>query len=218
MDFTGYLEALKKVAAESEMQQVRLIDGNLLSGKHVLLHAVDEPALYYFKDISIYTSLLSQNITQNYSDTDLVLLIRKDGQFISLDFKGRDCTAALEGKEECYLFFPETAVNSSLIAFRELIAHLRAPEGCPWDRKQTHETLKTNLLEETYEVLDAIDSGDPAQLQEELGDLMLQIVLHAQISAESGGFDVFDVIKLHSCKADLPPPACLQGSAGKRRR
>lgn len=194
MDIKGYYEALKLLWQEQNIQQMRLIDGELLSGRHVLLHAADEPALYYFKDISTYASFLSQNITHKYSDTNLVLLTKKDGQFISLDFKGRDCTVVLEEKEECYLYFPKAADNSSLIAFRELIAHLRAPEGCPWDRKQTHQTLKTNLLEETYEVLDAIDSGDPAELQEELGDLLLQIVLHAQISAESGGFDISDVI------------------------
>ena len=82
-----------------------------------------------------------------------------------------------------------------MIAFRELIAHLRAPEGCPWDREQTHQTLKSNLLEETYEVLDAIEGGDPEDLQEELGDLLLQIVLHAQISSESNEFSLDDVIQ-----------------------
>jgi tetrapyrrole methylase family protein/MazG family protein len=194
MDFSGYQKALNVITSRSDIQQVRLIDGSLLSGKHVLMHAADEPALYYFSDVSIHAPLLSQNIPQQYSEADLILLSMKSGNLEPQDFKGKDYKAVLEGKGECYLYFPEVVENSSLIAFRELIAHLRAPEGCPWDRKQTHQTLKTNLLEETYEVLDAIDGGDPAELQEELGDLMLQIVLHAQISCESGEFDISDVL------------------------
>lgn len=77
--------------------------------------------------------------------------------------------------------------------FIELIAHLRSPEGCPWDRKQTHQTLRTNLLEETYEALEAIDQDDSDHMKEELGDLLLQIVLHAQIAKENGTFDFSDV-------------------------
>ena len=78
----------------------------------------------------------------------------------------------------------------------EIIAHLRAPDGCPWDREQTHVTLRTYLLEEACETMDAIDSGDDAHLCEELGDLLMQPVLHAQIAAEDGRFDIVDVIKL----------------------
>lgn len=83
---------------------------------------------------------------------------------------------------------------TSLEGFQETIAKLRSPEGCPWDREQTHETLRTNLLEECYEVLDAIDTGSPSALQEELGDLLLQIVLHAQIAVELGEFAMPQVI------------------------
>lgn len=81
--------------------------------------------------------------------------------------------------------------------FRELVdvvARLRAPGGCPWDREQTHESLRACLLEESYEVLDAIDRGVPDALREELGDLLLQIVFQAQVAAESGHFTIDDVI------------------------
>ena len=81
--------------------------------------------------------------------------------------------------------------------FDELVAvmaRLRAPDGCPWDRAQTHATLRPFLLEETYEALEAIDSGAPEALCEELGDLLLQIVFHAQISEENGGFTVADPV------------------------
>ncbi len=76
-----------------------------------------------------------------------------------------------------------------------LMAKLRAPDGCPWDRKQTHESLKPYLLEEAYEVLESIDAGDAASLREELGDLLLQVLFHAQIGSESGRFTIEDVIE-----------------------
>lgn len=82
-------------------------------------------------------------------------------------------------------------------AFRDLVevvARLRSPEGCPWDVKQTHESLKPFLLEEAYEVLEALDAQDPLHLREELGDLLLQILLHTQIEAEKKTFDIEDVI------------------------
>ena len=75
-----------------------------------------------------------------------------------------------------------------------LQARLRAPGGCPWDREQTHQTLKTYLIEEAYEVLDALETGDPRELSEELGDLLLQILFHADIAREAGRFDISDVI------------------------
>lgn len=75
-----------------------------------------------------------------------------------------------------------------------VVAALRAPDGCPWDREQTHESLKPHLLEETYEVLEAIDSRDPSALREELGDLLLQVLMHSQIASETGAFDIEQVI------------------------
>ena len=74
-------------------------------------------------------------------------------------------------------------------------ARLRAPDGCPWDRKQTHLTLRPYLLEEAYETVDAIEHGTPADLAEELGDLLLQVILHAQFAAEEGAFDLTDVYR-----------------------
>ena len=74
-------------------------------------------------------------------------------------------------------------------------ARLRAPKGCPWDREQTHRSLRTYLLEEAYEVLEALDTGDDAKFAEEMGDLLLQIVFHSQIAQEEGRFTVADVIR-----------------------
>nr|NMC02671.1 nucleoside triphosphate pyrophosphohydrolase [Chloroflexota bacterium] len=92
------------------------------------------------------------------------------------------------------LYLSPLASNSSFENFQETIARLRSPQGCPWDREQTHASLRTNLLEETYEVLDAIDREDVAALREELGDLLLQIVLHTQIAVEDGDFQMHEVL------------------------
>jgi tetrapyrrole methylase family protein/MazG family protein len=79
------------------------------------------------------------------------------------------------------------------------VAHLRAPDGCPWDKEQTHESLRKHLLEESFEAITAIDSGDFADMREEFGDLLLQIVLHAQIANEETQFNVYQVIQgIHS--------------------
>jgi len=84
--------------------------------------------------------------------------------------------------------------------FLDIIAQLRAPGGCPWDQKQTHESLKECLLEESQEVLDAIDNKDDENLCEELGDVLLQVVMHAQIAAEEGRFTMNDIIQCVSEK------------------
>ncbi|MBL8074651.1 MAG: nucleoside triphosphate pyrophosphohydrolase [Nitrospira sp.] len=82
----------------------------------------------------------------------------------------------------------------------EVMATLRAEQGCPWDRKQTHESLKPYLLEETYEVLETIDQQDPRKLQEELGDVLLQVLFHSQIAAESKTFTIEDVLETLATK------------------
>jgi tetrapyrrole methylase family protein/MazG family protein len=79
-------------------------------------------------------------------------------------------------------------------------ARLRAPDGCPWDRRQTHDSLRPFVLEEAYETVDAIERGAPADLAEELGDLFLQVILHAQLSAEEGEFDLTDVYRTLGAK------------------
>lgn len=94
------------------------------------------------------------------------------------------------------VYVPPLPQAASFEQFQEIIAHLRAPEGCPWDQKQTHRSLRPYLLEETYEVLDALDSGSVDDLREELGDLLLQIVLHSQIAVDAGEFRMTDVLAI----------------------
>jgi len=77
--------------------------------------------------------------------------------------------------------------------FVALITFLRSPDGCPWDQVQTHESIRRNFLEETYEVCEAIDAGDTAHLKEELGDVLMQVLFHTDIEREAGHFDIDDV-------------------------
>ncbi len=92
------------------------------------------------------------------------------------------------------LYVPPLPQPGGFAAFQETIAHLRAPEGCPWDREQTHQTLRRHLLEETYEVLEALDEDDPEALREELGDLLLQVVLQTQIAIDEEEFRMPEVV------------------------
>src|SRR5256885_9487271 len=84
---------------------------------------------------------------------------------------------------------------SEMERLTQIMDRLRSPDGCPWDREQTYETLATFLLEETYEVLDAMRSGEPSAHREELGDLLFQIVFQCRIAAERGDFDIEAVMR-----------------------
>lgn len=88
----------------------------------------------------------------------------------------------------------DRALNRQFWRLREIVAILRSPNGCPWDREQTHQSIRKNLIEETYEVLETIDDEDPEAMCEEMGDLLLQIMLHSQMAEEEGYFTVQDVI------------------------
>ena len=86
--------------------------------------------------------------------------------------------------------------KKAIVDLLRLMARLRAPNGCPWDREQNHRTLRWHAVEEVYELIDAIDSGDDHELEEELGDLLLQVVFHCQLAKERGAFD-FEKVARH---------------------
>jgi MazG family protein len=106
----------------------------------------------------------------------------------------------------------EAAAARSFGAFVQLIARLRGPGGCPWDREQTHESLKPMTIEEAYEVLEAIDRADDEHLAGELGDLLLQVVFHAQIAAEAGRFTIADVVERVAAKMVRRHPHVFAGA------
>lgn len=105
------------------------------------------------------------------------------------DFGGGDFSAPVS------LFIPLLGEGTSFESFAEIVARLRAPDGCPWDREQTHQTLRKHLLEEAYETLSAMDADDKSGMREEFGDLLLQIILNSQIASESKDFTFTDVIR-----------------------
>jgi len=94
----------------------------------------------------------------------------------------------------------EKEKNKDFYNFCKIIAALRAPDGCPWDREQTHKSLSKHLIEEAYEAKEAIDEENPEKIADELGDVLLQIVMHAQIGKEEGTFTIDDVIDAVSRK------------------
>ncbi|MGH2654179.1 MAG: nucleoside triphosphate pyrophosphohydrolase [Actinomycetota bacterium] len=91
---------------------------------------------------------------------------------------------------------PARRGGDRLLDLVRVVARLRAPDGCPWDRAQTHRSLRRHLLDEAYELLDAIEDGDPSRLKDELGDVLLQAVFHAQMASDEGAFDIDDVAEL----------------------
>lgn len=93
------------------------------------------------------------------------------------------------------LYVPPMEAETSFESFLEVVAHLRAPDGCPWDREQTHQSLRSDLIEETYEAVSAIDTDDPANMCEEFGDLILLILLQTQIASDNGEFNITDVLR-----------------------
>ena len=95
---------------------------------------------------------------------------------------------------------PKLSPGPGFARLVEIMARLRAPGGCPWDREQTFDTIKPYLLEETYEVMDAIDARDWHELADELGDLLLQVVFFSQMAAEEGHFDVSDSLQAINSK------------------
>ncbi len=105
------------------------------------------------------------------------------------DGTAANCLTRVRDRNGATVFMSQ--VFSDLV---NVVARLRSPGGCPWDLKQTHDSLKSFLLEEAYEVLDALDHDNPRHLREELGDLLLQILLHARIESEQNAFDIDDVI------------------------
>jgi len=195
MNYTHLKEVLEVIDPDGKLLNIQIIDGRTLQGKHIFLHEKDQAALYGFEGKAACPQFFIEKLSREYPKYLLSLLRKEKNHWRKLEFEGKEAEKILNNSTVDFLFIPAVKSNASLLAFRELVAHLRAPEGCPWDREQDHQTLRTNLLEETYEVLDAIDCGEPSALCEELGDLLLQIVLHAQISNEVGEFGMQEIIE-----------------------
>ncbi|HJS28152.1 MAG TPA: nucleoside triphosphate pyrophosphohydrolase [Anaerolineales bacterium] len=210
----SFIEPVLKVLGLDPLPRLALVDALELANSHHPAFPPDFPALIpqvYDRDIAAATKL---TLMGNYPDAHPVFLVHGAGSldsiFEELPLFEIDRSRKI-GPLTC-LYVPALSGRTSMESFQNLIAHLRAPEGCPWDREQTHLSLRPYLLEETYEVLEALDRQDIELLSQELGDLLLQIVLHAQIAAEDGDFGLTDIIMKISEKLIYRHPHVFAGA------
>jgi tetrapyrrole methylase family protein/MazG family protein len=171
------------------VSRLMLVDAAEFAGRHMPPFPPDAPALVTgiggMKGMAVIARILSNVYPQAF----LLKLVGSENRIIELPL------SELSGQSGVALFIPVLGKGSSFEAFQEIIAHLRAPEdGCPWDKEQTHLTLRKHLLEESYETLAAMDEEDTVKMREEFGDLLLQVVLNAQIASESGEFTMAEVL------------------------
>ncbi|MFN2167776.1 MAG: SAM-dependent methyltransferase, partial [Anaerolineae bacterium] len=178
------------------LADLQLVDATSLASAHHPHLDPDYPALVgqlYGQRQATRVKLALMNA---YPDDHPVTLIRTEGAadstLATLALDQLDCDQHLDHLATLYV--PPLSHTGGMSALQNTVARLRAPGGCPWDREQTHQTLRDDLLEETYEVLEALDAEDDEKLCEELGDLLMQVSMHAQIATESGAFKLPDII------------------------
>ena len=169
-----------------------LLNARELKDAHVPPFQPDFPVLIWGES-PLDLDEIRKILQTTYVDSHPLRLAAKSGTITNLNL-GLLITSE-QDVEINAIYIPPLEVGTSLSAFQEIIAHLRAPDGCPWDKKQTHQSLRQHLLEESYEALEAMDAGDSAGMAEEFGDLLLQIVLNAQIATETGNFRMNNIIK-----------------------
>ncbi len=193
----SFLEPTFAAIGGDPLPQVSILDAMDLASAHHPSFPPDKPALVvqiYSKEIASDVKLTLMAVFPDQHPIILVHDAGNDGEIVeNLPLYQLDRSRHLQNRSVLYI--PPLKEGTSLESFQEIIAHLRAPEGCPWDREQDHQTLRPNLLEESYETLEAIDANDPSAMQEEFGDLLLQIILHSQIASELGEFNLSDVIQ-----------------------
>jgi tetrapyrrole methylase family protein/MazG family protein len=172
-----------------------LLEAGTLSEAHVPPYPPDMPVLFTNVNSQAIALQLKTVLLTTYPKEHVVYFVENGN-------KKEETIVAISDNdyaENASLYVPALGEGTSFESFAEIVAHLRAPNGCPWDREQTHETLRKHLLEESYEAITAIDSGDFADMREEFGDLLLQVVLQSQIANEEGEFNINQVIHgIHS--------------------
>lgn len=192
----SFLEPVFRALGEDPFPHTALVDALELAARHTPSFPPSAPALIaqlYSRQVASEVKL---TLMANYPDEHPVVLVHAAGtpaerlEHLPLYAVDRSEHIGLLTA----LYVPPLAPEASFEAFHEVIARLRAPDGCPWDRKQTHKSLRKYLLEETYEALEAIDAEDWDALKEELGDVLLQVVLHSQIAWEEGEFTLPEVL------------------------
>ncbi len=193
----SFLDPLFTALQLNPYPRLYLLDALLLADAHIPPIPPDVPLIV----AQIYSRRVAAEVktTLNtiYPDEHPVSLVHAAGtdteQVEALPLYAIDRSSHIGALTSLYV--PPLEEGTSFEALQEVVAHLRAPEGCPWDRQQTHQSLCTHLLQETYEVLEAIDTENESALREELGDLLLQVLMQAQIAMEEGAFNVNQVIQ-----------------------
>jgi tetrapyrrole methylase family protein/MazG family protein len=195
MDYEFCVHILKKLPVEEDIP-LCIYKGSEINIGYTFPHSPDEQGLYYFQPGEFNSAKISELLSSRYQKNykSFVGFINPLTSEFMLDVFSHATECSHLSKLNVILFLPADQTKKSLEPFVNMIAHLRAPDGCPWDRKQTLQSLRTNLIEEAYEALEAMDNQDRDALREELGDLLLQIVLQSQICTEMNAFDIFDVI------------------------
>jgi tetrapyrrole methylase family protein/MazG family protein len=176
--------------------QFTIVDAGVLSKRHVPTFPPTTAVVVTRLDSPEKAARLLSVLGSTYPDEHPLILVHaeKDEGNDLVQIKLDELSAVENLSEFTSLYVTPMDSKAAFETFQEVVAHLRAPDGCPWDREQTHASLRQHLLEESYETLEAIDSGSMADLREELGDLLLQIVLNAQIASEAGHFTMTDVV------------------------
>ncbi len=193
----SFLEPVFAALGLDPYPRLVLMDALELSQAHVPAFPPDMPALI----AQIYSQMVAAEVKMTlnavYPDEHPVRLVHAAGtkDEIVEDIQLYEIDRSQHIGLLTVLYLPPLGEGTSFEAFQEIVAHLRAPDGCSWDREQTHQSLRTHLLEEAYEVMTALDAEDPAKMAEEFGDLLLQIVLNAQIASEEGEFGMAEVLK-----------------------
>jgi tetrapyrrole methylase family protein / MazG family protein len=193
----SFIEPVVSALGINPMPHCTMVDALELATLHHPSFPPDQPAFV----AQIYNQQVAANVklTLNavYPDEHPVRLVHATGTLQPLveDLKLFEIDRSPHIGPLTGLYLPPLDSETSFERFQEIVAALRAPDGCPWDREQTHESLRRYLLEETYEALAGLDENDPSVMQEEFGDLLLQIVLHAQIGYEDGEFSMADIIQ-----------------------
>ena len=197
IDGLSFLEPVFTALRLDPFPHTALIDGLELAVTHVPPFPPGVPALIAQVYSTAIASDVKLTLMAHYPDEHPVVLVHAAGTTEELveNLALHEIDQSNHLGLLSVLYLPPLSSATSFEAFQELIAHLRAPDGCPWDRKQTHATLRQYLLEETYETLNALDAQDPEAMREEFGDLLLQIVLHAQIAAEEGEFNMAEILE-----------------------
>lgn len=200
----SFLEPALTALHVDGLDGLQIVDATALAGRYFPSFEPDRPTLIaqvYDRMIAADVKLVLMSLfPSNYTVTRVDAAGTPDEQVTSLPLYQLDHADAGEWGLLSSLYVPPTDEPTSMTAFMNIIAHLRSPEGCPWDREQDHKTLRPFLLEEAHEVLAALDAGDAQELHEELGDLLLQIALHAQIASEFEEFTIADIIRVVSEK------------------